>query len=442
MGQLQSGSTADAHTNSHAVITMNIHSIKHRQRLLLITAILFTVSLTPSIGHDSVHAVSIGETRLPSCPDTWHVGSMALSPVDDTLFFAYHSSSLWRTTDAGVSWRLVYRPFGPTGGLESLTITPPSLPTNPTLYLRHQYRTIAGPNFGLARSTDAGNTWQQRTTCSPNCWGVFPTNRPDTIFAARVEPAVLVEFGRGVLRSDDGGLTWQVLWDASGVRSLFVSPAFADDQTVLAATWSWQERPPFWLMASTDGGRTWASRENGLGDSPVEGLVFSPEFARDHVLFAQTSNRLFRSRDAGLNWETVLDPGSDTRITSVVLSPDYVSDHTLFLTTYGSVMVSYDDARNWYVLVSGGSNYDLIVGRQLASQRPERERHDALTTDELSSRHLSADQRQYFPMAGVFGVRSRPLSLFLSTPGNRTSYYRSQDGGAAWNCLIPPPESR
>lgn len=422
--------------------TMNIHSIRHRRRLRVIAAILFAVSLAASIGLDSVHAVSIGaETRLPSCPDTWHVGSIALSPVDATLFFAYYSSSVWRSTDAGVSWRLVYRPSGPTGGLESLTITPPSLLASPTLYLRHQYRTIAGPYFGLARSTDAGNSWQQRTTCSPNCWGVFPTNRPDTIFAARVEPAVLVEFGRGALRSDDGGLTWQVLWDASGVRSLFVSPAFADDQTVLAATWSWQERPPFWLMASTDGGRTWTSRENGLGDSPVEGLVFSPEFARDHVLFAQTSNRLFRSRDAGLNWEVVLDPGSDTRITSVVLSPGYVSDHTLFLTTYGSVMVSYDDARNWYVLVSGGSNYDLVVGRQLTSQRPEAEQHDTLTPDELSS-HLSADQRQYFPMAGVFGVRSRALSLFLSTPGNRTSYYRSQDGGATWNCLIPPPESR
>ena len=218
---------------------MNIHSIRHRRRLRVIAAILFAVSLAASIGLDSVHAVSIGaETRLPSCPDTWHVGSIALSPVDATLFFAYYSSSVWRSTDAGVSWRLVYRPSGPTGGLESLTITPPSLLASPTLYLRHQYRTIAGPYFGLARSTDAGNSWQQRTTCSPNCWGVFPTNRPDTIFAARVEPAVLVEFGRGALRSDDGGLTWQVLWDASGVRSLFVSPAFADDQTVLAATWS------------------------------------------------------------------------------------------------------------------------------------------------------------------------------------------------------------
>ncbi len=439
MGQLRPGSTADTNTDA-----MNTHLSGRCQFLRVVGLVLLVLSLVVSLGPRPVQATRPGrDLWLPSCPGTVSAGTLMLSPVDNVLYFMY-SFSLWQSADAGVSWRRIYRPpGGRSGHLYALTIAAPSVNTDAALYLRYGYGTLPAPVYGLVRSTDGGNSWQERTGCGPNCWGVFPSNRPETIFAGLVEPAVLVYLGRGVLRSDDGGLTWQLLWDVSGVPGLFISPAFADDQTVFAATWSWQVRPPFWLMASTDGGRTWAPRENGLLDSPVGGVVFSPDFARDRVLFAHTPDRVFRSTDAGLNWEAVFGPGFETSITDVILSPDYVTDHTLFLTTYDWVLVSYDDGRNWQVLLNGDSEYRLVVGRSPASQQPEANLDHRTLSEQPTPGNLPTGARQYLPMTGTFGIRPRALQLFLSsTDWTRMTYFRSDDGGQTWRCLNPPPQTR
>jgi hypothetical protein len=405
--------------------------------LILWTATSASVinALTDEQGDAPIIAVA---ALLPACPTPSAYGEIILSPFyaeDRTFFFRYSQKAfLWRTTDDGQRWERIYVAPQPSGRVTQVSIPPILSNANLWIYVVYAYdfpdpRTVKE----IVRSTDGGITWQPRTSCDPNCISALATNRPETIFADRSEPYYVFEPGKGVLRSDDGGLTWEIQWDQASVWGIHVSPAFADDQTIFVRTWSWHEPPASWLIASTDGGSTWLSRDHGLDGSPVEQMEFSPGFNQDQTLFAVIGDSLFRSQDAGLTWQAIFSVNHSV-ITDMVISPHYLTDRSLFLATHEEVMVSYNAGHDWSILIRERFAYHLTIGAgvNLASS-------SVAPLRTLAGPRLS--RRLYVPLAGKIGLRPLPLTLFLSAtpPGRLTMYYRSDDGGLTWNCLSLPP---
>jgi photosystem II stability/assembly factor-like uncharacterized protein len=134
------------------------------------------------------------------------------------------------------------------------------------------------------------------------------------------EGPVLVSRADALLRSADGGATWERLPRLDdGVATLAFAPG-RGSRTVFATT-------PRSVLRSLDAGATWASVLEAAGAAR---LAVSPEFDRDRLLFALDGGALLRSRDGGGSWER-LDPAPGQLVQQVVFSPGFATDRTVFL---------------------------------------------------------------------------------------------------------------
>jgi len=148
-----------------------------------------------------------------------------------------------------------------------------------------------------------------------------------------------------VLRSVDGGRKWDIVALPSPppqVSFLAVSPDFAHDGTVLAATME------DGVFRSTDRGRAWVSSNFGLMDLNTLALGFSPDFAADGTIFVGTDGGIFRSKNGGLAWREVAFPSELAPVLSLGVSPGYAS---------GGMLVAGTDSSGLYCSVDRGATW-------------------------------------------------------------------------------------
>jgi sugar lactone lactonase YvrE len=124
-----------------------------------------------------------------------------------------------------------------------------------------------------------------------------------------------------------------------------VSPNFAQDQTVLAASGVLSIRANVQIvMKSSDGGVNW-SVVPGLGNNgTIAAVAFSPGYAQDQSIFVATNQGLFRSANQGTSWTSLYKPSLE----SMALSPNFAADNTIFIvTTANTVLQSANRGQTW-----------------------------------------------------------------------------------------------
>ncbi|GAB4504727.1 MAG: hypothetical protein Fur0043_17210 [Anaerolineales bacterium] len=173
------------------------------------------------------------------------------------------------------------------------------------------------PNY-ILYSANGGHAWFRS-------W-VEPITSPITCFAASPhfsrDPLVLAgSDGNGILRSTDGGASWQISNHGLGslyVLALLCAPAWKhktlpngvawNEEIVFAATEAGVYRSP-------NAGRAWQFCSAGLPNAPILSLALSPDFDKTPSLsdsrymgdlFAGMDNAgLYRSRDGGQTWQAL-----------------------------------------------------------------------------------------------------------------------------------------
>ncbi len=156
------------------------------------------------------------------------------------------------------------------------------------------------PAGGLWRSYDGGANWETNTDDFPTL-GVsaigFAPSDPSIVYIGTGDRDASDSPGMGVMKSVDGGLTWEFANSAiSGyvVGDLAVYPANADQ--VVAATSSG-------IFKTTDGGATWYQVSNNTQN--YKDIAVHP--TNPDIIYCTGQGRFWRSEDAGEEWEYIND---------------------------------------------------------------------------------------------------------------------------------------
>lgn len=241
--------------------------------------------------------------------------SLAFSPADDgTVFFGHHDG-LQVSADGGGAWttvvdepnwdamNLVYDPF-----------------TSDTLY--------ATGHYVFYQSEDGGQTWAE---VRPN----LPGLDMHAFAASPVEQGRFYAFvvGRGIYVSEGGLAQWELL-SPDAPQATFSLLALADGTLLLAAL-------DAGILRSDDGGVTWVDSGQGIGSATAFTVAGAGDGER---LYAGTSEGLFVSTDGARSWTpTSLD---DTQAVVVGVNPSDPLE-VLVVNARGELFRSRDGGSSW-----------------------------------------------------------------------------------------------
>jgi photosystem II stability/assembly factor-like uncharacterized protein len=228
---------------------------------------------------------------------------------------------VWKTDDAGVSWRNISDGYFKTGSVGSIAIAPddPNV-----IYVGMGESPIRGvassQGDGVYRSTDAGRTWTHvglEKTRTISRVLVHPKNA-DIAWVGAQGTRWVASDDRGVYKTTDGGKTWKktlTLGPNVGVSEMALD--VVNPRILYVGTWEHQRLP--WqvksggtgsgIWKSADGGETWTRLTEGLpkGIMGKTSVAVSPA-TPDRVwalVEAEPEGGLYRSDDAGKTFRRV-----------------------------------------------------------------------------------------------------------------------------------------
>jgi len=237
----------------------------------------------------------IGNTSVPTGGGgAGRVNSVRPMPGSTTTFFACApAGGLWKTTNSGVSWSLMN-----TDGLASIGVSDVAIdPNNTNIMYIATGDGDAGDTYalGVLKTTDGGLTWNT-TGLS---WAVT-NNR--TTSRLLIDPSdsqkVIAATSNGIYRTINGGTSWTQVQTGS-FKDLDFHPS---NPLIVYATGSSYFR-------SADGGATWTNITSGLPTTDVTRMALAVSANNSsyvYILAGKSSDAgmrgVYRSTDAGLSF--------------------------------------------------------------------------------------------------------------------------------------------
>ena len=234
-------------------------------------------------------------------------------------YFGSVGSGVWRSEDAGQTWgNITDKYFGGTVGAITVAESDPNV-----IYVGEGEQTlrnnVASGSSGLWKSTDAGTTWKNlgmAETKHISRIRIHPKN-PDVVYVAAMGNLWKPNEMRGIFRSVDGGATFKkILYinDKAGAADLVLDPN--NPRIMYASTWNMSRNgyrmdsggPDSKVWKSSDGGDTWEnlSSNEGMskGTNGIIGVTVSPK--NSNRVWAIIENKeaggVYRSDDGGKTW--------------------------------------------------------------------------------------------------------------------------------------------
>ena len=238
-------------------------------------------------------------------------------------YFGATGGGLWKTTDAGTTWKAVSDGHFQTSSVGAVAVAESQPDTVWVGMGEVQLRGNVIQGDGVYKSVDAGKTWKHMGLADSQAIArirVHPTN-PDTVYVAALGHTYGPNEERGVFRTRDGGATWKrVLYrnERAGAVDLSFDPA--NPSILYASLWEVFRTPHSLssggpgsgLFKTTDGGDTWTevTRNPGLPRGVVGKIGVAPAPGGSGRVFAiveAEDGGIFRSDDGGASWSRVND---------------------------------------------------------------------------------------------------------------------------------------
>jgi photosystem II stability/assembly factor-like uncharacterized protein len=254
------------------------------------------------------------------------IWQIALGPDDepDTLYCGVDPAALFRTTDGGKTWEVVrglldhphrqrWQPGG--GGMCLHTIVRD--PGNADRMW------IAISSGGVYRTTDGGRSWTARNTgiraeFMPEKYPEFGQCVHKVVQHPSRAGRLFAQNHWGLYRSDDAGDSWQDI--ARGVPSDFgfamaMHPHEADTVYIIPIQSDMVRVAPeekLRVYRTRNGGRSWEALTRGLPQKRAYDIVLRDGLTTDSldpagIYFGTRNGKLYASKDNGASWRVAID---------------------------------------------------------------------------------------------------------------------------------------
>lgn len=386
------------------------------------------------------------------------VESVAIDPKDPNIIYAGTWHLPWKTTDGGAHWdsikqgviedsdvfSIVIDPSSPkivyasacSGIYKSVTAAEPNpewhgdrfkggvslnkaqgipvsarrtrkLELDPT-----QPNTIyAGTTQGLFKSTDAGSTWVRVTQPDVIVNDVYvDPNQPQHVLLA-------TDRG-GVLRSEDGGLTFTSSNDGFTMRQVVAYAADLHDSAQLYVGVV-NDKETGGVFASSDGGVRWRQMSDGLGGRDVYSLTMTP----GDTLLAGTLHGIFQL--AGATWAPAVvasPPARKAPAPKKTVGRKGARAHAAARPVYRTEAAAATELNKAavYALASGGTGVFAGTSDGIWRSEDGGQNWSQMHTPQLTEARFIAAHQQMIVASSLTGL------------------VLSQNGGESWTSLMPP----
>jgi photosystem II stability/assembly factor-like uncharacterized protein len=316
------------------------------------------------------------------------ISAVAMHPSDmQTIYAGAASGGIFKSTNTGQSWVPIF------DDQLSLSIGDIAIaPSDPQVIWVGTGEANAGggsmtyDGFGIYKSEDAGDTWQNVGLENSGSIGrlvVHPSD-PQTIYVAAMGRLFSDNSERGVFRTTDGGANWEkVLYvnDSVGAIDIVMHPHHPD--TLYTALWERVRRPNrrdyggpgSGIFRSYDGGDSWVELTNGLPQSsPYIGRIGIDISESDpNTLYAIYADNIgyfagvYRTDNGGDSWYRTNDGDLSGMYSSygwwfgrISIDP---ADPDIAYAIGFDLYKTFDGGNNWPLISSGVhvDHHDLVA---------------------------------------------------------------------------------
>jgi len=278
----------------------------------------------------------------------------------------------------------LHRKIGDTGEWEQLLFTGSLYdiaidPANPGKML------VAGGHY-IALSEDGGESWEYIITSPQMAPGeskgdsLYPShidrfsslaiNPNDSMVIYGAAAAMFSGNDGGVIRSTDGGYTWEIIsedyFPNTPVNTLAMDPQNPD--TLYAGIGAFfRHEVAGGIWKSIDGGESWEDISNGLPVRCVMSIIINP--TNPQTLYAAIGKEVYRSTDGGDSWQKLeLQAGGLTCLALDPDNPEIIYAAGLGKLSFSIIYRSTDSGDSWeeYCAINYEVN-DILVGSLYAA---------------------------------------------------------------------------
>jgi photosystem II stability/assembly factor-like uncharacterized protein len=235
------------------------------------------------------------ETSSNSRTVSWiHVHGLGIDPSDSSILYIATHGDFYKSVNGGTPVKVDRQ------RADYMAFNAPQTPGVPLYSSGHP---STGGNTGLIKSEDGGQTWQVVSTV------LDPPVDFHAMAVSNSDPNIIIGFdsgGRGLFKTSDAGQTWEKFdYPGQYVTSLAISPS--DPNVILAGATDG-------LYQSNDGAASWTqlNQYKGIG---VMALAIDIE----GILYASTEFGLAKSSDLGKTWQSISRPPDSLTSTSIAV---------------------------------------------------------------------------------------------------------------------------